>query len=325
MEENYIYSRKCEKAVLTIGIPTYNRPQQIVEQVKRLLPQLNDRVKLVVYDNCSLTPVKTLFTEDELEKFMIICNKLNIGGDANIASVIYNCDTEWVWTLGDDDYISDNAVVKILNVIDNNKDCTYINFNSPIEAVTNNFEEFVSLFKYRLVFAYSFWISNCVFNRREFGNDIRYYYENISTNIGQLIMVLKHLEKKDCKCIFTRNKTIEQVNSASTDESGITWSTKDFIVRSSLVYYLFHDKKSFLKKNLFKALASENFTFVYNSKMSLSEKFYLYKKILRDNGIFNFIFYNSTTIFHRIIKSLMPKSLYSYLVDRYSNNFQKYW
>ena len=51
--------------ILTIGIPTYNRPESIKKSVRALLPQLNDQVVLRVWDNCSDTPVADLFTEEE--------------------------------------------------------------------------------------------------------------------------------------------------------------------------------------------------------------------------------------------------------------------
>lgn len=66
--------------ILTIGIPTYNRPESIKKSVRALLPQLNDQVVLRVWDNCSDTPVADLFTEEEKQKFNIVRNRTNIGG-----------------------------------------------------------------------------------------------------------------------------------------------------------------------------------------------------------------------------------------------------
>ena len=51
--------------LLTIGIPTYNRPESIQKTVRTLLPQLNENVVLRVWDNCSVSPVSDLFTEEE--------------------------------------------------------------------------------------------------------------------------------------------------------------------------------------------------------------------------------------------------------------------
>lgn len=105
-----------KEPILTIGIPTYNRPNSIVKTVRALLPQLNDLVVLRVWDNCSDIPVVDLFTEEEKKKFTIARNKANIGGDANIAGCIYHASTKWVWTLGDDDIPNNEAVKTILFV-----------------------------------------------------------------------------------------------------------------------------------------------------------------------------------------------------------------
>lgn len=52
-------------AILTIAIPTYNRPDKIQKQVRLLLPQLTPEVKLTIRDNNSLRPVVSLFNTTE--------------------------------------------------------------------------------------------------------------------------------------------------------------------------------------------------------------------------------------------------------------------
>ena len=44
--------------ILTICIPTYNRPKKLNNQLKVLLPQLNNEVKLIVRDNHSNYNIK---------------------------------------------------------------------------------------------------------------------------------------------------------------------------------------------------------------------------------------------------------------------------
>ena len=99
-------------AKLTITIPTYNRPDHIQRQVRDVLKQMTDEVALVVFDNCSDTPVSNLFTDEEKKKFDIIRNPVNIGGDANQARCLESVPEGWAWTLGDDDTIVDDAIQK---------------------------------------------------------------------------------------------------------------------------------------------------------------------------------------------------------------------
>ena len=64
--------------ILTIAIPTYNRPDKIYEQVMGLIPQLTDEVQLIVQDNHSDQPVESLFSNDVKAKCTFLRNKYNI-------------------------------------------------------------------------------------------------------------------------------------------------------------------------------------------------------------------------------------------------------
>ena len=109
--------------ILTICIPTYNRPSKLNDQLRVLLPQLNDEVKLVVRDNHSNYNIKKLFPGLNYDKFEYKINDQNIGADANIARCIETCDTKWLWILGDDDLIKNDSVLTILNLLKSNADC----------------------------------------------------------------------------------------------------------------------------------------------------------------------------------------------------------
>jgi len=122
--------------LLTIAIPTYNRPDRIKNTVSGLLPQLTSQVKILVLDNCSSVNVKDHLKEqiggDVLDKVEVIRHKVNIGGDANFQRCFELCDTPYIWMLGDDDTVEENAVALILKEINSFKDHDLIgiNFNS---------------------------------------------------------------------------------------------------------------------------------------------------------------------------------------------------
>lgn len=125
---------------LTIAIPTYNRPEQLVRTVRTLIPQLTVRCRLLIVDNASDPPVLDtlgpLLAEYDNSSVRIVRNKANIGGNANILRCIELCDTEWVWTLGDDDRIWDDAVEKVLEGIDSNASCVCVNFAHIVDNRT---------------------------------------------------------------------------------------------------------------------------------------------------------------------------------------------
>src|SRR5574344_929349 len=188
--------------ILTIGIPTFNRPENITTLVRRLLPQLNDGVLLVVRDNCSEIPVSSLFTDEEKKHFVIHRNKVNIGGDANIAGVIYDAETPWVWALGDDDLPLPNAVETILRYIEQYPNDAYIGFQSYIAKETTGFFSLVCIFKNRYMYSNFLFMSSGIYNRKLMSKEIFYYYENLSSMCGQVIYVLKHVERYEDKCLF---------------------------------------------------------------------------------------------------------------------------
>lgn len=122
--------------ILTIAIPTYNRPAKLRNTLLRLIPQLNELVFLRILDNHSDTDIRSYVQNDitpaVADKIEIIRHKVNIGGDANFQRCFELCETPFIWMIGDDDMVADNAVELILKEIENFKeyDLIGINFNS---------------------------------------------------------------------------------------------------------------------------------------------------------------------------------------------------
>jgi glycosyltransferase involved in cell wall biosynthesis len=121
--------------LLTIAIPTYNRPEQLRHTLGIILPQLvaEKRVRLLICDNHSEIPAQQIFealnVEIESERVQIIQNKVNIGANANIMRCFEMCETTWLWVLGDDDFPSEKAIATILNDI--TKDFCYSFYTVP--------------------------------------------------------------------------------------------------------------------------------------------------------------------------------------------------
>jgi len=125
----------ADRFQLTISIPTFNRPELVLQQVGSLLPQLTSNVFLRVIDNCSTTDVadsiRKRIPDQQLQQVEIIRNRQNIGGSANILRCLELCQTEWLWILGDDDTILPDAVKSALDAIAGNPESLAINFSSP--------------------------------------------------------------------------------------------------------------------------------------------------------------------------------------------------
>ena len=56
---------------LTIAIPTYNRNEILYKKIEKLLPQITDECRVVIFDNCSDVPVKDTI-ENLMENFSYI-------------------------------------------------------------------------------------------------------------------------------------------------------------------------------------------------------------------------------------------------------------
>lgn len=113
--------------LLTVAIPTYNRNEILLENLKYLLPQLNHDCELLILDNCSPTPVletiQGLCEVNEGLNWRVVRHQFNVGGDENTFRCVEHAKGEYIWWLGDDDRPDPCAIGNIFNVI--------LSFNRP--------------------------------------------------------------------------------------------------------------------------------------------------------------------------------------------------
>lgn len=170
-----------DNKILTVSIPTYNRPEQLKRTLELLLPQLTEQCFLRIIDNHSAIPVKE-YTESMIGhfpnvKYEIVRNKINVGADNNIMRCFEYCDTDWLWALGDDDILVKDAIKIILDDIKEFKDAVNINYYTQSPGHPQRLNNILSNGKYEHLI-----------NMDSFGNLIF-----ISTNIYNC----KHIKKKN--------------------------------------------------------------------------------------------------------------------------------
>ncbi len=186
---------------LTIAIPNYNRHESLLEQLRRLLPQIVDKdIYLIIIDNYSITPVADFLSEKIIlpKNVRIYRNNSNIGIDRNILECLVKTETDWVWTLSDGDFIKENAVEKIYKFIIENYDSVFINLCGH-DLESKGFTEFCERFIYWGLFS----VSHTIFNVRKLKAYLSTYEKYVSTHNGQLFVLLKYLEDRpNDKCIF---------------------------------------------------------------------------------------------------------------------------
>lgn len=299
--------------LITIGIPTYNRPEQLKKSVSILLRQVNDKCKIVIRDNASTYKIEEILTKDELHNIEFIRNDINIGGDANILSILSNCTTKWCWVLGDDDYLVEDAVKKVLNCITSNPDTLYINFSSTIERKTEGFENFTRSFKYNGVFGNSFFISSCVYNMNLLKESLPYYYASSSSCIGQILFVLKHLEKKGGVCLFTKEELFQYHSPAS-------WDPIMMVMKASIIYVWFRKWRKELKNSFFFGITQTFLHVIFfteNKGVRFGDKFYVLKIVCAHYGALNTLYFCKRKIGQILVYILFPEKMYNFLYEAF--------
>jgi len=129
-------SQLSEQPLLTIAIPTYNRNKQLHQTLSELLPQVTQRCEVLIIDNASSSPVAET-TEHLLAQYpnvqvRMLCNRANIGGNANICRCVEMADGQYLWILSDDDHVLPNALHIVLTTLENAQEAVFINYSSEI-------------------------------------------------------------------------------------------------------------------------------------------------------------------------------------------------
>lgn len=113
---------------LTIGIPTYNRANLLLEVMQITSQQIreveNFDVEILVSDNASTDNTAEIiksFQKNNLDIYIQYhCNKSNLGYDENVNKLFQLASGDYVMTLSDDDGIEPNAIVTICDALVSN-------------------------------------------------------------------------------------------------------------------------------------------------------------------------------------------------------------
>ncbi len=178
--------------ILTVVIPTYDRPQQLKNLLDTLLPQTNDRWKLLVVDNCSPKLVRDYVSaEVEVQR-----NPANIGVAGNLPHCFVQMDTDWVWMIGDDDLVDSDGIERVLAAIAEHPDAAILNFGShdlvqkrSDVTIFRGFDEFVTK---SASLVDSIWVSANVYSRKHYWPfmGLAYRFANSQSSHYVLLMMV---------------------------------------------------------------------------------------------------------------------------------------
>lgn len=120
---------------LTIAIPTYNRKDFLIENLRQLVGIIGknkDRISLVISDNAS-----TDGTDSAIQEFVNTVNfevnyyrhPNNIGSNNNFDFIISKCASKYVYLMGDDDVLFPNSIDTMLEYISKYPSVSFFHFN----------------------------------------------------------------------------------------------------------------------------------------------------------------------------------------------------
>jgi glycosyltransferase involved in cell wall biosynthesis len=212
--------------LLTVAIPTYNRPGEIRDCLAALLAQTDQRFQILVLDNASPLPaaeaLRDVAPQLPSSRLRIVRHAANVGGDANILRCFEYCQTPYVWVLGDDDFPHADAVRTILSTIAEHPGFYFYNFACELydrrsEGVSRDLETFL-----RSIDSYSnvLFISTSVFDVRPLIAQLRFAYHYSYTMAPHVMLLIRALLERPAGCLLSTRRIVRWEAPAG----GISWS-----------------------------------------------------------------------------------------------------
>lgn len=189
------------RKLLSINIPTYNRPEELEKNLKilsaqysRLEKRYQDEICVFVSDNQSFYDFYSL-----MHKYKTIMplkynqNTKNIGSSANFEQCYLQAfsESEYVWLIADDDYLVEGALVCILKYIEKyTPDIIYVNYTSkrysdPSITVYSDGKKFVADINYKLTM-----VSGIIIQRKYISIEDNIFMP-VHNNVSHLYFVLQ--------------------------------------------------------------------------------------------------------------------------------------
>ena len=117
--------------LISICIPTYNRPESLLNCLNSLSLQSKKNFEVCISDNCSKKNIARLIQPFKKKlKIRYNRNSRNLGFALNLLKVSKMAKGDFIWFLGDDDLIIKNGIEKLDNIIKKNTKCDFFWVNS---------------------------------------------------------------------------------------------------------------------------------------------------------------------------------------------------
>lgn len=212
------------KNILTILIPTYNRKERLLNLLNSIFKEKNSKYKIIICDNNSdynlYEFLKENICEENLKKINFHKRIINTGMIGNLSYAMTLPETNWFWTISDDDEIVEGAIEKIYREIEKNQENSLIKF-STLGIGKSGEEENIQVGSVEELVDYYYknedrgksgnlvFFSNNVFNMKKIKNYLRFSFEYSYTQVPHLIPILIGLNDRKLKMKFSSEKIIK--------------------------------------------------------------------------------------------------------------------
>lgn len=108
-------------ALVTIGIPTFNRARLLARAIESALAQSHKGIEVVICDNASTDDTREVcrsYVEKDA-RVRYYRHPKNIGGTSNFAEVLRHASADYFMWLGDDDWLDGNYVAECVRRLEN--------------------------------------------------------------------------------------------------------------------------------------------------------------------------------------------------------------
>ena len=216
------------KYLLSICIPTRNRPKELSETLGILTAQINagkysDLVQIFVSDNTDNEALRVDMRPFAAPNVKYASNATNLGYARNVNSVIKNADGKYAWLLSDDDAVLDGAVESIVTALRSGQEINYLTFATGAAFQGKVFSEdfyFKDLekeyFEKGSDFLAKYWItvifiSDNVFDREKLIAHAQEngFFENVNDVFQNSLMGISFIEKYGCVKVLRKTLLID--------------------------------------------------------------------------------------------------------------------
>lgn len=130
--------------LLSICIPTYNRPESLDNCLNSLAKQKEKNFEVCISDNCSKADIKKIIRPYKKKlKIKFNRNNKNLGFALNLLKVSSMAKGEYIWFIGDDDLLVPGAIKHLFRLIKRNSsfDFFWVNTFHLNATYLNNFKK----------------------------------------------------------------------------------------------------------------------------------------------------------------------------------------